>query len=223
MTSIPKRTALTVLSEEMRLHPETGYAAYFLEDVDDATVLISIPTMDNTTWEPPQWSLLTIHYEVNAVRYIFCAQVLRKREDGTALFVRLTTGLMRAQRRGDIRLEILQEMTGVTIVTDANVEPQHFTGTAMDISAGGLCLRTNADLRPGDQFKITLPMMADTSITDVRCDICWKVRLPDDAPYKFSIGCTFSFPYRVDKDRLLLYINKMQRMRLEKIKLDVLP
>ena len=207
MINLEKGTPLTVLTEQQRFNPTEGLTAHFLEDVDDSTIRITIPAGGNS--DIPQWSLLTVRFGLDNISYMFCAQVVEV--SGEQLALRLTSGVMRAQRRGDIRLEILREVTGT--IEGGDIE---FKGVVMDISAGGMSMRTNTPLSRGDRLKIALPTSPGAPATTVECEVRWHIMLPGDSLFAYQTGCLFKFPHRVDKERLLKYIFRVQRNKLHK-------
>lgn len=207
MINLERGTPLTVLTERQRFNPAEGITAYFLEDVDDSTIKVTIPSGEES--DIPQWSLLTVRFGMDSTSYMFCAQVVET--SGEQLKLRLTSGLMRAQRRGDIRLEILREVTGT--IEGSDVE---FKGVVMDISAGGMSMRTNIPLSRGDRLKVALPIAMGAPSTTVECEVRWNIMLQGDSLFAYQTGCLFKFPHRVDKERLLKYIFRVQRNKLHK-------
>lgn len=113
-------------------------------------------------------------------------------------------------KRGNIRLEVMQEVTGKILGDDSIV----FHGAVMDIAAGGLSLRSDSPLVVGEILRLTLPELGDIPAVTVDCEIRWNTWLDDQLVYQ--VGCIFKFAYKIDEERVARYVKQLQANRFIK-------
>ena len=207
MIKLENGTPLTILAGRQRLKPSGGITAYFAGKLDDYTISVTLPPGSGE--DIGIWSLLTVRFNMNGGSCLFHAQTVEV--SGETLKLRITSDIMRVQRRGSIRLEILRGAKGFIRGSGAP-----FEGVVTDISAGGMSVRTNAPLSIGDKLNLEMPADQGNNSAKADCEVRWKVAMPEGSPFTYQIGCLFNFAHGVDKERLLKYIYRVQRNKLHK-------
>ncbi|GHV07944.1 hypothetical protein FACS1894217_09620 [Clostridia bacterium] len=210
MPNIPRGTPLTIINENARQDNRPGLPCAFELSLDDEYIVISAPE-PNRDMPINRWDLLTVSYGLGATRYVFCAQVLDYLAEGLLILLRVTGKVICNQRRGDVRLEVLQEVKGLTVPTDG-VSPTVFSGTALDVSLSGLSLHTDMYLQRFSRVNLSLPNAENLRGVVVAAEVRWT--RPAGTGGGWLSGCLFQFSHLVTKERFSRYIRRVHHNRL---------
>jgi Tfp pilus assembly protein PilZ len=112
-----------------------------------------------------------------------------------------------APRRGSIRLEVMQNVTGRNLNNG-----EDFSCAVMDLAVGGLSFRTESSLAVGDTLCLTLPALDDIPALTVECAVRWSRWI--DGKSAHHVGCGFNFNYKIDEDRIARYVNMIHTNKL---------
>jgi c-di-GMP-binding flagellar brake protein YcgR len=142
---------------------EKAYKSLIL-DVEDEFLRINVPVYDGDYLVLHTGEEIEINSYLDESRcYNFFCTVLSRGKEGNIIYYRLSTpfNVAKIQRRNFFRVELVQEIQfkKITNIDEDDIDSIPYQkGLMVDVSAGGLRLKTKEDLRKGDIILVDLKL-----------------------------------------------------------------
>ncbi len=132
------------------------------------------------------------------------------------IVLRLTGGWRRVQRRQAVRLPVSILPREAALVVDD--EPRPLIARIRDLSAGGVRLRCDREVRPGDRLALAFSLPGERREMRVRVEV--RRVCPGDGPagQVWDAGCRFLDASERDQDAIVRFIFAQQRTIAQRLR-----
>jgi c-di-GMP-binding flagellar brake protein YcgR len=194
-----------------------------VQDVTEEYVGIAIPIRKGSYLNPQRNEPLEVIYydgEKNVLKFI--SKVIGRKNDGiTMLLLSLPTTINKVQRREFFRIELVENVKYKII--EKNISDEQFeeiinnsdsfdSAVLLDLSGGGLKIRTKSEIKEGDTVIIQMPL-----INEKISVMCECVRSLKDLESKFyTCGLTFTQLENGIREKLISYVFQLMRKLKQK-------
>lgn len=132
-------------------------------------------------------------------------------EEPPRVLLRPDAAWQRVQRRQDVRMPVLIRPTVAQRQVDGRPQPIH--ATIVNLSAGGLMLRSEHTLRVADLVDLTFGLSSGGGELHVRVDVRRVEHLQRGTHQLWEAGCQFLASSAADRDRIVRFIFAQQRVQ----------
>ena len=191
---------------------EKSYPSQVLDITDKGAFIISGPIYKNKLVMIHRGEKVRVSYIVeNKGRYAFNGIILRRKyKDIYKLELQKTSNIKRYQQRKFYRFDISIPVTKEFIIKK---EPMIEECKTKDISGDGLKLYSNFNHSVGDIVRCKFPV--DNHIIDTNSKVL-RIEKTDNFSYKYSLGIGFIGLNEKDRDKIIKFIFRKERLLREK-------
>ncbi len=188
-----------------------------IQDINEKFIFISIPVFNGNYADLPENEKIeVIYYDENNV-YGFKSKVAgRKNENISMLVIEMPNEIKKVQRRNFFRIDmsvsveykkIPSNLTKSELSKIIEEDKDFIKAIMVDLSGGGIRLRTKSDIAKDDLYIVKIPINAEKV-----CITCYCIRVIKDTLTKSNI-CGFSFYHVEDiiRDKIISYIFQLMR------------
>ncbi|MPZ98544.1 MAG: hypothetical protein GEU80_04240 [Dehalococcoidia bacterium] len=181
----------------------------FVRSVSADALRISVPARDGATLALEPGRTVSLFAEQGAQVYRMEGRVRVVEAEGDAVVLDPPSRVERIERREFYRLEQTLEPRYTAVVDEAGDEVRRLEGAALlDLSGGGLQLRTRDVVEPGANLRIILPLDDNQEI-----DVCARVLstvAPDAGRTFFRVHGQFIDIPRAHQERIVRFVFRKQ-------------
>ncbi len=214
-TGLTTGVNLTITIERRKeTDPNFLLRANYEEEDGNGFFLISAPFYHDFQFPVEFGEILDCMYLDAKATFSFSGEVVErvKKDNLNFLKLRQTKEVVRAQRRDDFRLPIVLHIKIDQVVEENGTRSlSRQSCVTIDLSGGGVALRSNAKFVKGEVVAIHLPIAEGGAFSTVPGEVSWIKKNDNiNIPWKYAYGLVFIHKDKVSKEKLVKFVFKKQ-------------
>lgn len=180
-----------------------------VQDITDEYIVIGIPMHNGSYLALAKGDLIELVYYDDVSLYGFTSEVIGRSREGAVhqIFIRHPENWRKIQRRNFVRVGVTQYINYEVLIDDNYSEKKK--GMMIDLSGGGLRLKTAEQLSQGDIVRVFIQNEEVNIVGDGKI-----VRTEKDADGRFLYGVSFEEIDGLSRERVIQYVfNIMRKQR----------
>lgn len=180
-----------------------------VQDITDEYIVIGIPMHNGSYLALAKGDLIELVYYDDVSLYGFTSEVIGRSREGSVhqIFIRHPENWRKIQRRNFVRVGVTQYINYEVLIDDNYSEKKK--GMMIDLSGGGLRLKTAEQLSQGDIVRVFIQNEEVNIVGDGKI-----VRTEKDADGRFLYGVSFEEIDGLSRERVIQYVfNIMRKQR----------
>lgn len=181
-----------------------------VEDVRDDRLWVAMPMRAGMFLPLPLDTRVVVHIKREDASYALHTRVVGRRLQPTPMLELLATSdVQRQQRRQYVRLQIVLVPTYAAIVSEDGTETR-LAATIINISAGGVLLRSRQPLAVGQRVRLAVELPAPGGAISATANILRVETRRADRGHFYEAGCAFADLTDRDRDLITKFIFRFQ-------------
>lgn len=180
-----------------------------VQDITDEYIVIGIPMHNGSYLALAKGDLIELVYYDDVSLYGFTSEVIGRSREGAVhqIFIRHPENWRKIQRRNFVRVGVTQYINYEVLIDDNYSEKKK--GMMIDLSGGGLRLKTAEQLSQGDIVRVFIQNEEVNIVGDGKI-----VRTEKDTDGRFLYGVSFEEIDGLSRERVIQYVfNIMRKQR----------
>lgn len=180
-----------------------------VQDITDEYIVIGIPMHNGSYLALAKGDLIELVYYDDVSLYGFTSEVIGRSREGSVhqIFIRHPENWRKIQRRNFVRVGVTQYINYEVLIDDNYSEKKK--GMMIDLSGGGLRLKTAEQLSQGDIVRVFIQNEEVNIVGDGKI-----VRTEKDTDGRFLYGVSFEEIDGLSRERVIQYVfNIMRKQR----------
>lgn len=200
--------------DEHGLSPVMEMASAFESSEEDGTFLVAAPIYKEIQFPLPDGEEIDIMYFEASAFFSFRARTRERIKRGDLYFLRMQqlSEPIRTQRRTDFRLPVILMGHINKAMEDRPGSVKHLPARTVDVSGGGVALRTGMSYDVNEKTEVRLPLGKDGATLTIPVVVRRCSRMQDsEQEWRYLVGLQFLFKTPAEKESIVAYVFQLER------------